>query len=92
MPETVPEFSATAYFFGRYLHNNLRVPVGIIHSSWGGTIIEAWTSGDALKSIDELKPEVESIEQVAESRVTLEKLQENYLQEKNKKVLNHAYL
>ncbi|MDZ7690768.1 MAG: sialate O-acetylesterase [Balneolaceae bacterium] len=43
-PETIPEFSSTAYFFARNLHKNLDIPVGIIHSSWGGTVAEAWTS------------------------------------------------
>ena len=36
-------FSAAAYFFGREVHTNLNVPVGLIESSWGGTRIEPWT-------------------------------------------------
>jgi sialate O-acetylesterase len=47
-PETIKQFSATAYFFGRELHNTLNVPIGLIHSSWGGTIAEAWTSINTL--------------------------------------------
>ena len=43
-PESVGSFSATAYFFGRELHQKLGVPVGLIHSSWGATPIETWTS------------------------------------------------
>ena len=43
-PETVRNFSAAAWYFGRKLMEELKVPVGIIHSSWGGTIIEAWMS------------------------------------------------
>ena len=46
-PETVGAFSGTAYFFARALHEKLKVPVGIVHSSWGGTAIEAWTSWEA---------------------------------------------
>jgi sialate O-acetylesterase len=42
LPETVGPFSATAYFFGRELHGELEVPVGLIRSCWGGTRIEAW--------------------------------------------------
>lgn len=54
-PGTVGDFSATAYFFGRELHQTLNVPVGLINSSVGGTPIEAWTSWDAQKSLPELK-------------------------------------
>ena len=43
-PKTVAGFSAAGYFFGRELHKQLDVPVGLIDSSWGGTPIRAWTS------------------------------------------------
>ena len=49
-PETVPGFSAVAYFFGRHLHKELDVPVGLIHTSWGGTPAEAWTRREALEA------------------------------------------
>jgi sialate O-acetylesterase len=42
-PKTVPGFAAVGYFFGRELHDQLDVPVGLINSSWGGTRIEPWT-------------------------------------------------
>ena len=42
-PKTVPNFSATAYYFARELQQKLGVPVGMIASSWGGTRIEPWT-------------------------------------------------
>ena len=48
-PETSGGFSASAYFFARRLHKTLNVPIGIIHSSWGGTPIEAWTSAQQVK-------------------------------------------
>jgi sialate O-acetylesterase len=54
-PDTVATFSATAYFFGRELHQKLGVPVGLINSSVGGTPIEAWTSLDVQKGRPELK-------------------------------------
>lgn len=47
-PSTVAGFSAVAYFFGRHLHRELDVPIGLIHSSWGATRIEAWMSADAM--------------------------------------------
>ena len=57
-PKTIASggFSATAYFFGRALHKELSVPVGLIHTSWGGTPAEFWTSRDALAAVPELKP------------------------------------
>jgi sialate O-acetylesterase len=50
-PGSVAEFSATAYFFGRNLYKTLNIPIGLIHSSWGGTFAEAWTSGTSLKNM-----------------------------------------
>ena len=55
-PETVGGFSGTAYFFGRELHQVLKVPVGLINSSVGGTPVESWTSMEAQKDFKELKP------------------------------------
>ncbi len=54
-PETVSGFSATAYFFGRKLHQDLKVPIGLINSSWGGTNAQTWTPLDVFKSVPELK-------------------------------------
>ncbi|MEE2934745.1 MAG: sialate O-acetylesterase [Planctomycetota bacterium] len=50
-PETVSTFAATAYFFARELHQDLRVPIGIIDSSWGGTSAEAWTPAAGLRKL-----------------------------------------
>ena len=55
-PENAGQFSAVGYFFGVELNQKLKVPVGLIHTSWGGTPAEAWTSHDALASVPELKP------------------------------------
>jgi sialate O-acetylesterase len=56
-PETVGAFSAVAYYFARELFRELNVPIGLINSSWGGTMIEAWMSPAAL-SADPSWPEV----------------------------------
>ena len=49
-PETVTNFTAIGYFFGRDLYRARQVPIGLIHSSWGGTPAEAWTSEAALST------------------------------------------
>jgi sialate O-acetylesterase len=51
---TVPGFSAVGYYFGSALQRDLKVPVGIINSSWGGTAAERWTSKAALEANPEL--------------------------------------
>ncbi len=53
-PEVVENFSATAYFFGRELHRTLRVPIGLISSSWGGTPAEAWTRREDIEANNDL--------------------------------------
>ena len=50
-PETVKDFTAVGYFFARDLFQARHVPIGLIHSSWGGTPAEAWTSEAALKAL-----------------------------------------
>ncbi len=53
-PETVRTFSAVGYFFGKQLANELKIPVGIIHSSWGGSRIEPWWAEEGLEGIADL--------------------------------------
>jgi sialate O-acetylesterase len=55
-PETVGDFSAVAYFFGRELHKQLDLPIGMIHTSWGGTPAEAWTSRPMLEEDPAFEP------------------------------------
>lgn len=62
-PDTVQDFTAVGYFFARDLHKAVDVPVGIIHSSWGGTVAEAWTS---LPGLSGFPGYVEQAEQLME--------------------------
>ncbi|MDE3057412.1 MAG: sialate O-acetylesterase [Bacteroidota bacterium] len=48
-PENTPDFSAVAYFFGKYLYEKYNVPIGLINSSLGGSPVESWISADSLK-------------------------------------------
>ncbi|MDR0863780.1 MAG: 9-O-acetylesterase [Candidatus Symbiothrix sp.] len=65
-PATIAGFSSVAYFFGRHLWQNLDVPVGLINTSWGGTIAEAWTSGESLELMPDFKEEVKAIQALPE--------------------------
>jgi len=54
-PATVPKFTAVGYHFGKALHMELKVPIGLIGSNWGGTQIEPWTPKVGLEQVDSLK-------------------------------------
>jgi sialate O-acetylesterase len=53
--QNADDFSAVAYFFGRKLNEELKVPIGLINSSWGGTNIQTWISWDVMGKKDEYK-------------------------------------
>lgn len=54
-PDTVGTFTAVGYFFGRHLHKELNVPIGLIGSNWGGTRIEPWIPPAGFKHVPALK-------------------------------------
>ena len=55
-PQTVGNFSAVGYFFGRRLYQTLQQPIGLIHTSWGGTPAEFWTPKPVLTANPAYKP------------------------------------
>lgn len=62
-PATVSDFTAVGYFFARDLYRELKVPVGILFSAFGGTPAENWTSYSALESDTALKKVVVAYEE-----------------------------
>lgn len=50
-PDTAAGFTAVGFFFGRALLERMEVPIGLLHSSWGGTPAESWASAEALKPL-----------------------------------------
>ncbi|MCX6254252.1 MAG: glycosyl hydrolase family 2, partial [Bacteroidia bacterium] len=64
-PETVQQFSATAYFFGKKLHDELHIPIGLIESAWGGTPAESWISSTALENGGEFISDIKEIKESA---------------------------
>jgi len=59
-PETARNFSAVGFYFGRYVHCILGVPVGLIDNAWGGSAAEAWVRRQSLEQDGRFKPLMES--------------------------------
>jgi len=55
-PTTAADFSAVAYFFGREIQRDQKVPIGLIDDTWAGTPAEAWISMDGLGADASLMP------------------------------------
>jgi sialate O-acetylesterase len=64
-PASVKQFSATAFFFGSKLNRELKIPIGLIESAWGGTPSESWTSADVLENASEFISEIKAIKESA---------------------------
>lgn len=60
-PDSIPGFSAVGYFFGRELNRELNIPIGLIHTSWGGTVAEAWTSAEALANMTDFEAPLQQL-------------------------------
>lgn len=54
-PQTVGDFTAVGYFFAKELYKHSKVPIGLLHASWGGSQIEGWISKEGMLSSDEFK-------------------------------------
>lgn len=59
--ETVANNSAIAYFFARYLVGELKVPIGIIQSDWGGTEVEVWIREGALRELPGFAARIDAV-------------------------------
>ena len=66
-PETVPGYSAVAFFFARKLHTELGVPIGVIKTAWGGKPVETFTSREALGTLPGTKAMVDAAVKAEES-------------------------
>lgn len=62
-PKTVGDFTAVGYFFGKTLHEQLKVPVGLLNSSWGGTLIQPWTPPVGLAQVASLGDDLEWVKE-----------------------------
>lgn len=76
-PQTIEPFSAVAYFFGRDIAEYRDVPVGLIHSSWGGTPAEAWTSSGSLAAMPSMADEVKRMAAMPADKAQLQQFYNN---------------
>ncbi len=62
VPKQAENCTAVGYYFARRLHRRLKVPVGLIDTSWGGTMAQHWVPKDVLRTIPEVKPYLETFQ------------------------------
>lgn len=84
-PATMQDFSAIAYFFAERLHEELKVPVGVIDCAWGGTPAEAWTSANALGAVEGFEDELRMLAKADGNQAEMERLWRKLYDEKLKK-------
>jgi len=62
--ENVGDFTAVGYFFAKKIYAELKIPIGIINTSWGGTCVETWTSREAFENSEDFKDMIAEVPQV----------------------------
>ena len=67
-PETLSPFSATAWFYGKEIAARTGMPVGLIESCWGGTLIESWTSARTLGPIGRFQAQIDMLKEMPDDK------------------------
>jgi len=81
--ETVGNFTAVGYYFAKKLYAELKIPIGIINTSWGGTCVETWTSRQAFEKSNDFKDMIANVPQV-DMQAAFEVYQKSVLDNINK--------
>ena len=78
--ESARPLTAVGYFFGRRLNKELKIPIGLVQTAWGGTPIEPWTNPAGFRMVPELADYAKRIDMFDPSTVTGRRTQEEYIQ------------
>jgi len=78
---TVGNFTAVGYFFAKKIYDELKIPIGLINASWGGTNAEAWTSREAFESSDAFKEMIAGM-----PKVSLDSMSNAYIKNEEKRI------
>lgn len=70
---SMADFSAIAYFFARELYRELKVPIGVVDATWGGTPAEAWTSAESLQAVPGFERELSDMKKSGYERNDINK-------------------
>ncbi len=68
-PETAAKFSAVGYYFGRYIHNDLNVPIGLLWTAWGGTVAETWISEESIRQFGDFNSNLQAMKEFDPDKV-----------------------
>ena len=60
-PATFSNFSAVGYFFGRYIHQETGVPIGLLFTAWGGTVAETWISEESIRQMEDFRAQMDNL-------------------------------
>ncbi len=69
-PDSVRPFSAVGFLFGRQMHKELSVPIGLISCNWGGTPAEAWMGTESIQKFGEFDAELKRLRQTDDVHTT----------------------
>jgi len=85
-PQTAGSFSAVAFYFGRELNQTLNIPIGLIYTSWGGTVAEAWTSAEALRAYGDFDAALDALATLDTSEQTARQEADRLLEQWEKEI------
>ena len=96
-PQTVAAFSAVGFYFGRKIHAETNIPIGLISSNWGGTRVETWTSTEAANTDEILAEWLKGLKEIDIEKIAAEqkRIYEIYkieAEKVSKPEFNHEYI